>query len=321
MNTFSPIACTTILSNTGLATCYFTPKNIGGAILIPAGTTYTQAQQAALLTVLQDATQANSITSRIFPVKKFKAFEGAGTENVINTDAQGGKTKVRQGKYGFIATYVNGGMDLHTAMMSFDDQQDAFDILFIDTKNNGLFGTKRGTNGNELGGFSMELIDVMNLTMNDGTNETMYKVGFYLEDPDEINFRPAFYGFPKSVSVINSLNGLLNINPVIHTANVAGLIKIKLYSGETDLADVYSTELATASLYDAVNVKTQGAITVTSVTYVAATKTFNIQLDATDADYTALAAGDEIQINIGEVSDMVTAGVVGYGNTSFIALK
>jgi len=111
---------------------------------------------------------------------------------------------------------------------------------------------------------------------------------------------------------------LIDTEIVVHTAMTAGgLVKLQINDGcgATNLADTYSTELATASLYSAENVATGNAITVTTVTYAPATKTFNVQLDAADTDYPA-TAGMLIKITIGDVSDLVTAGVLGHAGTS-----
>jgi len=312
MNTLQNIVCTNVLGNTGVAKCVYDPKNIIGAVLVPAGTTYTQTQQAGLLSVLIAAAKANSPTARIFPIKRFIGMESVGSENVLTDDAYGGKSKSRQGKYGWVFQYKNGGIDLHTALMSFDMKEDLYDLLLIDGANNTIWGTTNSPG--VFSGFTLELIDVQNISIT--PEDTMYKIGFYLEDPDEINYRSATYAVTKSTSIIKSLSGLLNIRPIVHTANVSGLVKLQLFNGETNLADVYPTELATAALYTAIARTTQAAITVTSVTYAAATKSFNVQLDASDADYIAVATGGYIDISIGGVTALETALVIGYAETT-----
>jgi hypothetical protein len=48
------------------------------------------------------------------------------------------------------------------------------------------------------------------------------------------------------------------------------------------------------------------------MTYTAATKTFDLLIDDGDVNYPAV--GGLVTIAIGPISDLVTAGVVGYGN-------
>ena len=101
------------------------------------------------------------------------------------------------------------------------------------------------------------------------------------------------------------------------------LIKLLLTTGDgaINLGDTFSTELATASLYAFKNANTQNGITITSVTYAPSTGTFNVQLDTSDADYSGMASGDYMDGTIGAVSDLVTAGVIGYANASFSTTK
>ena len=141
---------------------------------------------------------------------------------------------------------------------------------------------------------------------------------FAMQNPDEFNTSWGIVSFDKSVDLLYELNSLIDTEIVVHTAMTSGgLVKLQINDGcgATNLADTYSTELATASLYSAINVATGAAITVTSVTYAGATKTFNVQLDSADPDFPA-SAGGLIKITIGDVSDLITAGVLGHAGTS-----
>lgn len=317
------LLCTKAFSNTGLNSCYFDPANIEGVLLGPKGKVFTQTEMATFLATLAAATADNDVTQRVFPIKRFVEFEDKSEDNPEQTFGFGGKSKVRQGKYAWYFMYRNGGMAYHKSLFAFDDRQESFDIWFIDAKNNILWGVSAGTNNTGLGGFDLELIDVKNFKLNTGAAATMYGIGFCLEDPNQMNRDSAFYQFPKTTNLLQTLNGLKNIDVTIHTPNASGLIKLSLTTsdGAIDLADIYSTELATASLYSAVNANTNGALTITSVTYAAGTKTFNVQLDTADTDYSGMAAGDPIDFKIGTVSDLTSAGVLGYANAEFSTTK
>lgn len=311
------LACGTAVQNTGLPTCVFNPSNFAGAVLIPKGTTYTATDLLTFKTVLADAIANDNLAERIFPIKTFEGLEDKSTEGVMEETKYGGKKKVRDGKYAWYFSYTNGATSLHKALKSFDNQQDAYDVMFIDRVNNGLVGVTSGEYATLFGGFDLELLDIPNLKINDGSTGTTYSIGFNLENSDEVNLYIAIVQFESSWSVLRNLSGLKNIEIGIFEglgAGTAGTIKFKLTNGGTDLADYYSTELATSSLYTATNTTTGLAVTVTSVTYVAATKTFNVLLSAVDPDYPAVDG--LITINIGDVSDLITAGVVGYGNAT-----
>lgn len=317
------LLCTVALSNTGLSSCYFDPNNIEGVVLIPKGKVFTATEMLTFPATLAAAIANNDITKRIFPIKRFVDFEDKSEENPEQTFGYGGKSKIRQGKYAWYFMYRNGGMSYHKSLYAFDGKQEAFDILFIDAKNNILWGVAGGTNNTGLGGFDLELIDAKNFKLNTGGAATSYGIGFCMEDPSQMNIGSAFYEFPKTMNLLQTLTGLKNIEVTIHTPNAAGLIKLLLTTsaGAINLSDVYSTELATASLYSAVNANTQNALTITSVTYAPTTQTFNVLLDTTDADYIAMSAGDPIDFKIGTVSALTAAGVIGYANTEFSTTK
>ena len=307
--------CGTSVLNTGLPTCYFDPKNIYGAVHIPKGKTWTQTELLTFKTVLQDAIAEDSIADRIFPIKTFEDMEDKSSESVMEDTKYGGKRKVRDGKYSWYFTYTNGGTELNRSLKTFDNQQEAFDVLFIDNVNNGLIGVSAGDYGTEFGGFNLELLDVPNFKINDGSASTKYQIGYSLQDSDEVNNSISIVQFEPTYNILKNLNGLKNIKMVVHTAMATGLIKFKLMSGGVDLADYFSTELADVALYTSYNNVTGLPIVNASMTYVAATKTFNLLLTVADANYIAAGSGGLINIELGDVTALVAAGVVGYGNS------
>ena len=311
------INCGGNVNNTGASSCYFDPKNFTGAIHVPSGTTFTATQMLTMKTALAAAIANDNINKRIFPVKVFEGMEDKSTDAVTENTKYGGMRKVRNGKYAWYYEYVNGGYALHSKLKSFDNKQDAFDVIFIDSVNNGLVGIAKGTNNTEFGGFPLELLDVPNFKLNDGSTSTKYTIGYCMEDTEEVNTNMVILQFEKSWKVLRNITALKDLEINIQTAMSAlGLVKLSLTEGggAIDLADTYSTELATAGLYSAFNYATQLAIAVTSVTYVPATKTFEVLLDNTDPNYPAVV-GALITIKIGTVTALVAAGVIGYGNS------
>lgn len=317
------LLCSKSLSNTGLSSCYFDPGNIEGVLLGPKGKVFTQTEMDTFPATLAAVLADNDVTKRMFPIKRFVEFEDKSEDNPEQSFGFGGKSKIRQGKYAWYFMYRNGGMAYHKSLYAFDDRQEAFDAWFIDAKNNILWGVAAGTNNTGLGGFDLELIDVKNFKLNTGAAATMYGIGFCLEDPNQMNRDSAFYQFPKTMNLLQSLNGLKNIDVTIHTPNASGLIKLLLTTsdGAINLGDIFSSELATASLYSAINANANTALTITSVVYAPGTKTFNVQLDTSDTDYSGMASGDPMTFKIGTVSALTSAGVLGYANTEFTTTK
>lgn len=322
-NVLGQLLCNPSQANTGLYSCFFDPKNIEGALLVPKGTVYTATQQLTFSTVLATAIANDTVASRIFPIKKFVDFEDKTEESPTQTYGYGGMTKIRQGKYAWTFKYVNSGMALHKALYSFDQMQEAYDVLFIDNKNNCLWGVAVGTYGTSLGGFNLELIDVKNIKLNTGAAATEYAISFCMEDPDEININSMAYQFAPDYRVLANLTGLKNIQMVVQTAMASGLIKLQFGTGDraTQMYDLLSTQLATAGLYTVTRTDTGAAITVTSATATAATKTINLLVDVLDADYIALGATGFLTIAFGNVTALVAAGIVGYGETSISVVR
>ncbi len=322
VNKMKQLLCTKALSNTGLSSCYFDPNTIIGAVLVPKGKVFTQTEMLTFQATLEAAIAEDNIALRIFPIKRFIDVEDKSEDNPEQTFGYGGKTKIRQGKYAWYFMYKNGGMSYHKSLYTFDQMQEAYDVLFFDT-NNILWGVAGGTNNTGLGGFDLEVIDVKNFKINTGGAATMYGIGFCLEDPNQMNIYSAFYQFPKTVNLLNILTGLKNIEVTIHTANVLGLIKLLLTTsdGAINLGDTFSTELATASLYAFLVSATQANLDITSVTYDPGTGTFDVQLDVTDPDYVGMNVGDSMDGSIGPVSDLITALVLGYANAEFTTIK
>jgi len=322
-NKLKQLLCTRGLSNTGLNSCYFDPGNIEGAVLIPKDKVFTQTELLVFQATLAAAIANNNIALRIFPIKRFVDMEDKSEDNPEQTFGYGGKTKIRQGKYAWYFMYKNGGLAYHKSLYTFDQMQEAYDVLFVDAKNRILWGVAGGTDNTGLGGFDLELIDVKNMKINTGGATSMYGIGFCMENPNQINELSAFYQFPKTVDLLQILTGLKNIEVTIQTQNVLGLIRLQLTTadGAINLGDTFATELATASLYNMKVQATQAAIDILSVVYDSGNGTFDVQLDVTDPDYVGMAAGDYMDGTIGEVSDLTAALVLGYANTEYSTIK
>lgn len=311
------------VSYLGIVTGAYHPDKFEGVIFVPAGTRLSNAQALAIKTTMSDLLKHNTAASRAYVLKNFEAMEPKNTEASFNTEGYGNMYRSKPGKYGFGFKYKKGGLALHKNLSSFDEQQEVYDVIFIDKKNNNLFGTMKDVAGVPyFAGFQMSTLSVKNISFNDGNNDTSYGIEIMLQDEDEMNLKAAIIRYDKADAIMDNLNGLIGIEFSVHTANVAGLVKLKakVGNGKKDLYDDYSTALATASLWTCTNAS-GGVITITTVTATAATKTLDFQLSAVDTDYSTLAAGAPIILTIGTNSAMATAGLVGFGDAIITVAK
>jgi len=312
------VPCITGVKNTKASKCNFTPKNCEKGFLIPSGTSYTHTELLAIAAKLQAQLKEDDKDERIYLIERFVDVEDKSTEATYKDYANGERQKLRDGKYGYRWTYKDGGVGLHSKIKSFDGLQGSYDWVFIDTKNRGLIMVKEGNLGAK--GFSLSMIDVPNMNMATfaDPSEFYFELGF--ADSDEFNKTMVFVPFTDDFDFMNDLSSLYDTEIGIHTAMTSGgLVKLKFTTsnGAVDLYDNYNGELDTASLYDAYNVATGAVITITSVTAVAATKSLNVQLDATDTDFPA-TAGALVKITFGTVSDIESAGMPGFSEAEII---
>lgn len=305
------INCGTSVSNTGVTNCSYDPANFEGVILLPKGKTLTKSEVAAINATITALIENDNKALRAYPIQRFEGCELKNTESTYRESGYGVSSKTRQGKYGFVFEYRDGATGLHKQLSSFDGKQGEFDAIFMDAKNNGLAGMSK--DGVTFKGFTLDRIDIPNVMFNNGTDPTLYHIDLGLAYPEEVNNFISFIPMPDDIDVMDYV-GLQNINMVVDTelaAVTAGTLNLKFMAGGVDLYDTYNAQLDTASLYTATNAATGAAITITSVTAVPATKSFAVLLDTTDTDYPAV--GGRAKIYFGDVSDISTAGMPGYG--------
>lgn len=302
--------------NTGIQSCSWNPSNITGAIMLPKGKSYTATDVAVLWTTLQADVKDDAKSKRIYPIGAFKAITDNSTEVQIETDGYGGQTFVRDGDYNWTFEYKN-GMCFYKALRTFHTKNSSFDVLFIDEVNNILWGTEN-SNG-ELQGFSLELLIVPNIKINDGSASTKYMITFGLSDPAELNDNSYAVSFPNNQKLMK-LSGLLDTTlTATSTINATtGDVTVTLTSacGATDLAELYPTELidlTPAPAFIVYNTTLAAAVAITGI--VVNGNAITITTDATDH-----AAGNVCTIQFGNVSDVESLGILGYAQSNVVSV-
>lgn len=311
------IDCTTGVLNTGVTKCPFDPKNFEGVILVPAGTSYTQSQILDFQNTLIGQIENDSTSLRAYPIQRFDGMENISSEATYRDRPYGQRYKIRDGQYGFKFMYTEGGMGLHSKLKSFEGKHDQFDVLFVDRKNRGFMGwTSDGIN---LKGFTMSMVDVHNVTFDDGSNGTEYAVSLFLDDADQINKNARLLQVAAGVDVIRDFKGLYDIEPIIHSGTMTsvgvGTYRFTIGGGSTDLYADYAGIIDTAALWTARNNETGAAITISTVSSAVTNGIglITIDLDSADTDFPS-AAGDLIELTFGPTSAIKAAGMVGFAD-------
>ena len=262
-------------SNTGIPDCEPIPGNFTGAILIPTGTSYTPTQVATFDVTLQDAAKADNALSRIYPIKKFTAMNDNSTEDTTTETGYGDTFKTRDGKP-VLQFQLNNGMSSWANLRGFDNQETSWTVLFIDEQNNCIWGRKNASGNVE--GFSLNQLSVPAPKWNQGSDPFNYMVTFGLTSTKQLeNF--ALVQFEDDIEVLDVVSGLLEIDVTVNSYS-GGVLNVSAYSSGTDLYDLYSTELVTIGAWALTNRATGATITITGITLVPGTKSFDIAFTA-----------------------------------------
>lgn len=307
------ITCNTANSNTGVPQCSFDFSLIEKVMLVPKGYKITQTEAQLMKTTLQAKAYNSNETLRGYPIGIFVGMEPKDTETTTNTTQYGGMTFGKKGKFHFVFEYKNGGMNYDQMLNTFEQAQDSYDLLIFDKVGNAIVGTTPDANssGYVLQGFSLELIycPLPKITP-DGTS---HYIGFAFADTSEFLSSMAYYALPKGDKV-NSIVGLRNMELEVHTnfTTTTGKLRVTADGRAVDLGPSFGTQLAALSAnWAVVNNATGTAVTITSITYVAATQSLNFVLASSQT------AGTELTITTPTVAQM-TATVPGFGNATLI---
>jgi len=300
--------CATIIGNTGLISCPYDPKNFNGILLLPKGTALTPAQVSAFQTTVNAGIINDNASARWFPIGIFEDIEDKGTDAVETETGYGVAKLVRLGKYRYRFMYSNGAMDLHAELSKFNGRQDAFDLWFTDPVNNGFLGTASGQSN--VKGFSLDTLYAPNIKVNTGAAASQYMFEVGLEDEKQFNQNWRFIKLPDTLPVHDTFTGLKPTRLEIVSELVAStkVVVVRVWSGNTNLYDTYSVQLATTNLWDAINNATGVQNATASVVAAPATKAFTVTLTST------VTAAEEYTIQLGTVTQLTAAAILKQAN-------
>lgn len=280
--------------------CTFNPGLVKGAILAPMGTVLTMTQLAALKASLQTNLTTNSRTARSFLIgtlgKLKDQFVAEKTE-----DMDGYNQTVFEGNYEMMWQLITGGKCQHQTLIGgFNFSQGQYDCYLFDDQNNLWGWNNPDASGNlQLQGFSLFEINVMAWRIKTISTANNYPIKFAFLDRAQFNknfvsvamgFNPLAYGSLKGVQDA-TLTGTGSAGSFI----VAGTINC----GNTSLGATYNSTLAAAGAWVATD-SSGAALTITAVTYSAATNNYTLTI-------TGGTTGDTISISLASISVMAAA--------------
>ena len=241
------IFCGADVKNTGVCECYFDPKLIIGAILVPKNKVFTSDEllDAVIQDTLEDATKTTK-NLRIFPTSRFEAITDSSESPVQQTFGYGTIKVVREGKYLWAFQFLNGGLNLSNALRTFNGLIGKYAVIFIESQNT-LIGTSRKDVNGEWGLAGIPLSDLYTSPWkpSDGSNVANFTIQFTFE-PVYINEKIAFKRVSVEEYLLSELNGLEDVHLSILAEGDEGGTTITVGAdsdcGSTNMFDLYDDE-------------------------------------------------------------------------------
>lgn len=255
-----PGCAASIGGNTGNPGCTMMPKNFVGAFLVRKDQAFDAADLADILTELQTRSLA-AASVRLYPVGRFEEVKDNSEDITYQTYGYGGKYLVKEGRYDWTFSIVNGGLCHHKQFRKFHGSKD-FAVILYDADNTLYFNKKAD---GDYYGFSLENFNAIPWKVNDGSKGAAFDVHFALADPRELNDNVAYVKVDQSP--FSSVPGILDVTLSIQTAFGTGTMKVtaKKSCSKEDLYDEFQTEIAAAGAWvlkdDAGNTKTITSVT------------------------------------------------------------
>lgn len=299
--------------NVGVPPCDLAKKKIKGVIFADKGVTFTGADVAsvaAFIAAVKTKTTA-ARGSRVYPIWDILNFEdntgdpatgGIGnltTATIITQDA------VPSFRFGY-----NGTEARHKRMAAMVGA--SLDVFFVDEAY-AVYGTQDAEG--VFGGFSVlqAYADTSKFPVADAINQYSFRVtlGSITEYRDNSLYVVTNSGILAAVGLVN-----VQLSQLSEAANVHKIQAIA--DGGTNLQPLYGTAIAGLT-WTATNLETGASFTVTSVAEDAALEAFTVTLDA--AAWTALTAGDRVQINGPSAAALAGVNVKPFEMISVIVTK
>lgn len=312
MANLNTLNCLINTANTGIEACSFDPQNIVGAFLAPKNYLLTQTQLASLQASLLSGVQNANKSARLFPIFGFTALSDSSEDGVIQSMAYGPKYYVRDGYLDWKFEFVPGGLTLLSRLRQFDPY--SHDFFFVDSANN-IIGTA-GVDGT--GAAALKAIPVSGgffkahpWKANDGSKITNYMLQFVFA-PKFINELVAYV--QAGFDVPSTINGLVDVvltSPGANSTSGSYNVNAATAGVGTNMAQLYGSTLANATLWVAKNAQTGNPIAISTVALNTAGNGFVFALNKSDANYPT-GTSDQVSFQLAAPSALITGGIGGY---------
>ena len=272
-NKLGQLVCSENSKNTGYGNCVEDWKQIIGAFIFDGPKSFTKEEIAALETTLQDAANADSKASRMFPIHNFVAATDGSEKLIIENFDYGPKYPVRDGDYDWTFQFVDGRNCLQQSLRSHNGKGYA---LFYDKTESKILGyNKKGL----LAAIPLQFFWAHPWSLATGSKTAAYLVQFVFL----AKYANEERAFVKAEFDPSEITGMQDIDILVNTFNQnTGVVNATLQTacGAENLYDLFSAGLNHTTNFKAVD-EDGNVVTVTSIAPVAGSKTFNITLNAT----------------------------------------
>lgn len=310
-NALNNFPCALLGANTGFGACVVDFDIIIGAIIVPQGTTFTQAETltpAAFLTALNTATSAPKF-ERAYPIGNFGEINDGSESAVTEKLGYGSELVVRDGSYKWSFRIVKGGFCLSKALRAFNNMN--VDVFFVDA-NGMVIGQRLVSTGGvvSFGGVPQYQAYQQPLKIADGSKGTIYMQNFSFPG----NVFDTFGGVQLSPADFNNVKGLqpIYLYGATRTTNVS-VVKGTVGCVGDDLGTMFGATLNDVTLW-----KVQDAVTgnyyatITSVAYSATTGAYTVTVPTADPAYNS---GNPVILSLAAASVLDAAGLHYESNT------
>ncbi len=314
MATYNTLSAAAGERNTGLdLSGLLDPSNIKGGFFCYPGYVIPAASfpNGGLLTQFKNDCMNDSKSLRLFPFANFSDFKDNSEKPVEEKQGYGDVGTVRDGIYDHQFRFRRGGLLLSNRLRSFNRQGNYF--LFVDN-NNLLVGT---AGVDSTGAPSIAAIPPIEFyqdvfMLNDGKKNAEYWAKFRYQ-PKYIN---ELIGFSQDVEfdILSSILGLQDVTLSIVADATKGVYHVTALTGaaKANMATLFPTALASASVWSFLNAVTGAAITISSVALGTGANagSFTITVTTTAPPYPAGAT--KVSANLVGPTELTTALVPGY---------
>lgn len=233
--------------NTAVSNCAIDIKSIRGAIILPAGTSFSAASlatEATFLAALQVATYAIK-SARAFPLHNFEEIKDDSEQPKFDTLGYGNEALVREPFYKWMFQLIKGGFCLLKQLRKFNNQN--VDVLFVD-EDGLLFGLM--VNGT-LQGIPTSYVYASPFKVNDGNKVTQYNIKFtfkpnFIDNIGFVQLNPGDFGSVQGLSDVVLSSGGARVTVV---SKIVG----NYSCGGLNLWETFGAALADASLWVAID--------------------------------------------------------------------